>query len=191
MAANSPPGTEYSMHASQPPAFSTRGGEWRRRAWSDAQHPADCLGEAYQCPTITDTPLNTNVGRYMLESPLPKFSMSHPLFALRERDSISAKPCCKPLVHLSAFELQRRATSTSEAMDVNFVSLGITALAASLALVVFAHVASRLFATRPGSTLPNLRDPIPYVFNTIQFVFNNEKFMKRATQVKRSSFVSR
>jgi hypothetical protein len=32
-------------------------------------------------------------------------------------------------------------------------------------------------------TPPSLRDPIPFVFNTVQFVFNNDKFMKRATYV--------
>jgi hypothetical protein len=53
-------------------------------------------------------------------------------------------------------------------------------LTALLALVVFA-------VSRPrgggAGTPPSIRDPIPFVFNTVQFVFNNDKFMKRATYV--------
>jgi hypothetical protein len=53
-------------------------------------------------------------------------------------------------------------------------------LTALLALIIFA-------ISRPGAggvvTPPSIRDPIPFVFNTVQFVFNNEKFMKRATYV--------
>jgi hypothetical protein len=55
-------------------------------------------------------------------------------------------------------------------------------LVALLILVIFARA---IFwpGTAGGVTPPSLRDPIPFVFNTIQFVFNNDKFMKRVTYV--------
>jgi hypothetical protein len=59
-----------------------------------------------------------------------------------------------------------------------------TLLAAGLALFVFIQIVSRSSdAGEGGTTPPSLHDPIPYLFNTVQFVFNNEKFMKRATYV--------
>ena len=52
-------------------------------------------------------------------------------------------------------------------------------------VALVALITSIAFIFRPRSTggvIPsNLPDPIPYVFNTVQFVFNNEKFMKRVT----------
>ena len=45
-----------------------------------------------------------------------------------------------------------------------------------LSLVVAAALASRF---RASGQPPSLRDPIPFVFNTAQFVYGNEKFMNR------------
>ena len=45
-----------------------------------------------------------------------------------------------------------------------------------LSLVVVAAFTSRL---RASGQPPSLRDPIPFVFNTAQFVYGNEKFMNR------------
>jgi hypothetical protein len=46
-----------------------------------------------------------------------------------------------------------------------------------LTLVVVATFASRLGASQQP---PSLSDPIPFVFNTLQFMLDNEKFMERA-----------
>lgn len=48
-----------------------------------------------------------------------------------------------------------------------------------------------LFISGPGATgPPSIRDPIPFVSNTVQFVFNNDKFMKRARYVVTLDHVS-
>ena len=46
-----------------------------------------------------------------------------------------------------------------------------------LSLVVVAALSSRVRTSRQP---PSLSDPIPFIFNTVQFVLDNEKFMKRA-----------
>ena len=60
-------------------------------------------------------------------------------------------------------------------------------LTSLLALIVFA-------ISRPGAKgaviPPSIRDPIPFVFNTVQFVFNKDKFMKRATYVVSLDYAS-
>lgn len=48
-----------------------------------------------------------------------------------------------------------------------------------LVATVLALGAVVVFAV-PRRSPPNLLDPIPFVFNTIQFVFSNQRFMSRA-----------
>ena len=45
-----------------------------------------------------------------------------------------------------------------------------------ISLVVVAAFTSRL---RASGQPPSLSDPIPFIFNTAQFVYKNEKFMNR------------
>lgn len=49
-------------------------------------------------------------------------------------------------------------------------------LVTAVFLLVLAAIVSRPKATRQPQ---KLGDPIPFVFNTFQFLTNNEKFMKR------------
>ena len=51
-----------------------------------------------------------------------------------------------------------------------------------LVATVLALGAVGVFAV-PWKSPPSLLDPIPFVFNTIQFVFNNQRFMNRAMWV--------
>ena len=52
---------------------------------------------------------------------------------------------------------------------------------ARLLLAVLSFVVALAFASRltASGQPPSLRDPIPFVFNTAQFVYGNEKFMNR------------
>lgn len=62
--------------------------------------------------------------------------------------------------------------------------------AAVLALAVFARVVSRP-STAGGVVTPSITDPIPFVYNTLQFITNNEEFLKRVRYVIRPVFVRR
>ena len=50
-------------------------------------------------------------------------------------------------------------------------------------LTVATAVASRLLIST-GRKPPQLNDPVPYVFNTLQFLLDNEKFMERVRSAK-------
>ena len=50
-------------------------------------------------------------------------------------------------------------------------------LVAVVSVLVVAALLSRAWNTKEP---PSLFDPIPYVYNTLQFILDNEKFMKRA-----------
>lgn len=52
-------------------------------------------------------------------------------------------------------------------------------LTALVTITVFAISFSR----GRGNAIKNIQDPIPYVFNTLQFAFNNARFMERARYV--------
>lgn len=51
-------------------------------------------------------------------------------------------------------------------------------LLALAVLTVVTAVTSRLLASTTR-TPPQLNDPVPFVFNTLQFLLDNEKFMER------------
>ncbi|KAK3317496.1 putative cytochrome P450 [Cercophora scortea] len=54
----------------------------------------------------------------------------------------------------------------------------------SIAFFIFTFVA-------PRNAPPSLWDPIPYVFNTIQFAFNNERFMVRVANILQNSRIAK
>ena len=72
---------------------------------------------------------------------------------------------------LGQLQLQLRGLAEQHAPGPLVVAAGALAVGA---LVVFA-------APWKWKAPPSLLDPIPFVFNTIQFVFYNERFMIRVT----------
>ncbi|KAI0485137.1 cytochrome P450 [Xylariaceae sp. FL0804] len=76
--------------------------------------------------------------------------------------------------------MTRLATALSEVHHGPTLAVLAVLLALSYAYVFW-------FRAVGAVTVPSLRDPIPFVFNTVQFIFNKQRFMERANQALKNA----